>query len=209
MDKAKWKREEVIHPIKTGLMNEGLDPINHLGLAFSKGSALARLGKDYLSGNILGTSTDALKHGADDNYKLSDSLYAGAFGGVLNAGLGQLFGKSLKGGVNSLDDISAKVKNDVSLNEYKGDISDGAIASKLSDDIDKLSPNQANTNKTEDLSNPNTLNSMSKIDKQESINALEKLRNEIEYNKLNPEEQGIYDVYLGKRSVADIKSNDL
>jgi len=180
MDKAKWEREKVINPIKTMLMDEGLDPINHLGLAFSKGSRLARLGKDYLSGNILGTSTDALKHGGDDKYKLSDSLYAGAFGGVLNAGLGQVLGKSLKGGVNSLDDIQAKVKNDVSLNEYKGDIGDGAIASKLSNDIDKLSPNQANINKTEDLSNSNTLNSIDTNTKQIDFQALNKFAEPLE-----------------------------
>ena len=46
-------------------------------------------------------------------------------------------------------------------------------------------------------------------DKNKSISILEDMRNEIEYHKLSDEEQSIYDVYMGKRSVAEIKSNDL
>jgi|GEM_PF-1191987 len=188
----KVNREKAINPIKTMAMDVLLDPANAIPLGWvMKGGRLVRATKDFAKGGVYTATTDALKHGSDENYEFKDSLYAGAFGGVLNAGLGQLFGKSLKN-ANALSDIEqaqAKVKNDVSLNEYKGDIGDGAIASKLSDDIDKLSPNQANINKTEDLSNPNTLNSLSKADKQEK--------------------RGIYNVTFNGKNSSEVKKYDL
>ena len=42
-----------------------------------------------------------------------------------------------------------------------------------------------------------------------SKNILEQMKDEIDYHKLNKEEQKIYDVYLGKRNIAQIKSNDI
>jgi len=190
----KIKRDKAINPIKTIIMDELLDPATFIAPAFSKGTKAARFTKDFVKNAPLTGGLHSLKHGGDDDYTFKDSLYAGGIGGTA----GTIFGKAFPKGANALSDIEqvqAKVKNNVSLNENKSDITDSQIASKLSDDIDKLSPNQANINPIEDLSNPNILNSMSKADKQESINVLEKLRNEIEYNKLSPEEQGIYDVF--------------
>jgi len=163
-------------------MDEGLDPVNHLGLAFSKGSRLARLGKDYLSGNILGTSTDALKHGGDENYEFKDSLIAGAFGGVLNAGLGQLLGKSLKASVKSLDDLNPNkainqtedLANSSKASTFNENIADDDIASKI---VQKR------------FNEDNVLNSLTKAEKQEK--------------------RGIYNVTFNGKNSSEVKKYDL
>jgi len=135
----KINREKLINPFKTMGMDVLLDPANVVPLSLvTKGGKVVRALKDFGKGGIYTAGTDALKHGGDDNYKFQDSLIAGAFGGVLNAGLGQLLGKSLKN-ANALNDTNPNkainqtedLVNNTNTNTFNPNATDDEIASKI------------------------------------------------------------------------------
>ena len=98
MDAAKQDREETINPISTMALEVGMDPLTYTPLRFaSKGTRLARAAKDFGKGSALSTGTYTMKEIGNDNFKAKDALLAGAFGGVLNSGIGAFANRKIKG----------------------------------------------------------------------------------------------------------------
>lgn len=114
LDDIKQKREEVINPISTIATEVALDPLTYIPLNLAtKGTKTVRMGKDFVKGGALSSGLYTIKEISDDNYKLTDSLIAGAFGGALNAGIGRFINRKSVGDlpntdVTSSDDIANK-----------------------------------------------------------------------------------------------------
>ncbi|MCT7643469.1 hypothetical protein [Aliarcobacter butzleri] len=114
LDDIKQKREEVINPISTIASEVALDPLTYTPLSLAtKGTKTVRMAKDFGKGGALSAGLYTAKEYGDDNYKLTDSLIAGAFGGALNAGIGKFINRKSVGDlpnadVTSSDDIANK-----------------------------------------------------------------------------------------------------
>lgn len=114
LDDIKQKREEVINPISTIASEVALDPLTYTPLSFAtKGTKTVRMAKDFGKGGALSAGLYTAKEYGDDNYKPTDSLIAGAFGGALNAGIGRFINRKSVGDlpnadVTSSDDIANK-----------------------------------------------------------------------------------------------------
>lgn len=114
LDDIKQKREEVINPISTIASEVALDPLTYTPLSLAtKGTKTVRMAKDFGKGGALSAGLYTAKEYGDDNYKPTDSLIAGAFGGALNAGIGRFINRKSVGDlpntdVTSSDDIANK-----------------------------------------------------------------------------------------------------
>ncbi|MDN5053797.1 hypothetical protein [Aliarcobacter butzleri] len=114
LDDIKQKREEVINPISTIASEVALDPLTYTPLSLAtKGTKTVRMAKDFGKGGALSAGLYTAKEYGDDNYKPTDSLIAGAFGGALNAGIGRFLNRKSVGDlpnadVTSSDDIANK-----------------------------------------------------------------------------------------------------
>ncbi|KLD96703.1 hypothetical protein [Aliarcobacter butzleri] len=114
LDDIKQKREEVINPISTIASEVALDPLTYTPLSLAtKGTKTVRMAKDFVKGGALSAGLYTAKEYGDDNYKPTDSLIAGAFGGALNAGIGRFINRKNAGDlpntdVTSSDDIANK-----------------------------------------------------------------------------------------------------
>ncbi|MFY4810773.1 hypothetical protein ACOTWH_09135 [Aliarcobacter butzleri] len=114
LDDIKQKREEVINPISTIASEVALDPLTYTPLSLAtKGTKTVRMAKDFGKGGALSAGLYTAKEYGDDNYKPTDSLIAGTFGGALNAGIGRFINRKSVGDlpnadVTSSDDIANK-----------------------------------------------------------------------------------------------------
>lgn len=104
LDDIKQKREEVINPISTIATEVALDPLTLTPLNFvSKGTKTVRMAKDFVKGGALSSGLYTAKEYGDDNYKPTDSLIAGAFGGVFNSLAGRYVNRKYVDNVPSQD----------------------------------------------------------------------------------------------------------
>lgn len=104
LDDIKQKREEVINPISTIASEVALDPLTLTPLNFvSKGTKTVRMAKDFVKGGALSSGLYTAKEYGDDNYKPTDSLIAGAFGGVFNSLAGRYVNRKYVDNVPSQD----------------------------------------------------------------------------------------------------------
>ncbi|MFW3380134.1 hypothetical protein [Aliarcobacter butzleri] len=104
LDDIKQKREEVINPISTIATEVAFDPLTLTPLNFvSKGTKTVRMAKDFVKGGALSSGLYTAKEYGDDNYKPTDSLIAGAFGGVFNSLAGRYVNRKYVDNVPSQD----------------------------------------------------------------------------------------------------------
>jgi len=133
MDKAKYEREEAINPLKTAIMTDAMNPLNLTPLSYaSKGGKLIRFAKDFSKNGVFNATTDALVRGGTEDYKFTDSLYAGGIGGLLGGVAGQFFGKSLKSGANAFSQRVQSTRDNPSVNKAINQTEDLANSSKAS-----------------------------------------------------------------------------